>query len=180
MPVYFRGLTTKRVEDGRIYSFSSIRLFDYEDKSQSRPALAKDSDGYQLIGDIVKQRVVDVDKLFARGQLDELIRIGGGLLRETARGIREATYHAMVREAEQIEKQDVDYVFNKVKKDFQPQIRGEVIPLLKTVAQCDSGWVDGVEPYLQSGAVVEYENGNIWLDVRYPLKAYVLGLALQS
>ena len=176
MPVYFRGLTTKRVEDGRIYSFSSIRLFDFESKSQTRPTLAKDSEGYALISDIVKHRVADVDKLFARGQLDELIRIGGGLLRETARGIREATYHAITRESAQIEKEDVDYVFNKIKKDFQPQIRGKTIDLLKAAAQCDTGWIEGIEPYLQSGAVVEYENGNIWLDVRYPLKSYVLNL----
>ncbi len=33
-----------------------------------------------------------------------------------------------------------------------------------------------VEPYLQSRAVVEYENADLWLDVRYVLKAYVKGL----
>ncbi|MBA2593010.1 MAG: hypothetical protein H0U97_12470 [Gammaproteobacteria bacterium] len=35
------------------------------------------------------------------------------------------------------------------------------------------GWVPGVEPFLQNRAVVEYENGDLWLDLRSLLKPYV-------
>ena len=39
------------------------------------------------------------------------------------------------------------------------------------------GWVAEVEPFLESRLVVEYENDDFWLDLRYPLKAYVRELS---
>ena len=178
LPVYFRSLPTKRVDDDRIYSFSSIRLYDLENKKEHRPKLDTNSEGYQLIKNFIAKRIIDenTELLFAPHTVDELIRIGGGLLRETARCIREAAYHALYRKADQIEPEDVLHAFNKVKKDYQPQIRGKAIAILKEVAECKTGWVDNVEPHLQSGAVVEYENGDYWLDVRYPLKSFVANL----
>ena len=178
LPVYFRSLPTKRVEEERIYSFSSLRVYDLANKTEHRPTLDKTSQGYQLISEFIAKRLDPQAKeqLFANHTIDELIRIGGGLLRETARCIREAAYHALLREATQIENEDVLHAFNKVKKDYQPQVRGKAIAVLKQVTQSKTGWVENVEPYLQSGAVVEYENGDYWLDVRYPLKSFLASL----
>ena len=178
LPVYFRSLPTKRVDDDKIYSFSSVRLYDLDQKSETRPTLDTQSEGYQLIRNFIANRIENqnTDLLFAPHTIDELIRIGGGLLRETARCIREAAYHAIQRKAIIIESEDVLHTFNKVKKDYQPQIRGKAIDVLKQVTECETGWVDDVEPHLQSGAVVEYENGDFWLDVRYPLKSFVANL----
>lgn len=175
LPVYFRSLPTKRVEDDKIYSFSSVRLYELAQKSETRPTLDIDGEGYQLIRNFIANRIdnQNTDLLFAPHTIDELIRIGGGLLRETARCIREAAFHAIQRDATIIEREDVLHTFNKVKKDYQPQIRGKAIKVLKQVSECETGWVDDVEPHLQSGAVVEYENGDFWLDVRYPLKSFV-------
>jgi hypothetical protein len=109
--------------------------------------------------------------------LDELLLIGGGLFRETARAIYDAADFAVDRGAGRIEPQDVQEVYNHVRKDYQPMIRGDAIEVLNSVLESEQGWVPGVEPYLQSRAVVEYENAELWLDVRYPLKPYVRELA---
>ncbi len=45
--------------------------------------------------------------------------------------------------------------------------------VLKEVLASTEGWVPGVEPFLQNRAVVEYENGDLWLDLRSLLKPYV-------
>jgi hypothetical protein len=71
---------------------------------------------------------------------------------------------------------DTRKVFEQVKKEYQPLIRGKAINILKEVQSSAQGWVDGVEPFLQSRAVVEYENGDLWLDLRHVLKEYVSGL----
>jgi hypothetical protein len=176
LPVYFKALPTKRLNDDLIYSFSSVRIYDIKHKSENRPPLDKDGDGYALIKDFIEQRIDPSTELFDKHAVDELIRIGGGLFRDTARVIRDAAYFAIMRKSDIIEGVDVEKVFNKIKKEYQPIIRGKVVGILKAVANCDSGWVDGVEPYLQSRAVVEYENGEIWLDVRYVLKAYLQSL----
>ena len=68
---------------------------------------------------------------------------------------------------------DVDEVFTDLKKEFQPAIRDKELALLSHVRDKKMGWVNDIEPLLQSGAVVEYENGNIWLDIRYVLKEFV-------
>jgi len=90
--------------------------------------------------------------------------------------MREAADFALDRNSEKIEAEDVKNVFNQIKKDYQPMIRGDAIRLLLEVDKSTSGWVAGVEPFLQSRAVVEYENGDLWLDLRYVLKPYVRGL----
>jgi len=78
----------------------------------------------------------------------------------------------MLREADQIKLEDAKKVFSQVKKEYQPMIRGKAIPILKEVAETGM-WVDGVEPFLQSRAVVEYENGDLWIDIRYVLKKFI-------
>lgn len=79
----------------------------------------------------------------------------------------------MDRNSDTIEQQDVDVVFNEIKKNFQPSIRSKELQLLKQVQESKIGWINDIEPLLQSGAVVEYANGDIWLDIRYVLKAFV-------
>ena len=59
-------------------------------------------------------------------------------------------------------------------------LRREYFAFLKKVMESDKGWVDGVEPYLQMRAVVEYENDDLWLDIRHMLKPYVKGLPLED
>ena len=124
----------------------------------------------------VEKRLKDLSAVFSEDVLDELLRIGGGLFRETARAIHEASYFAQIRDAKRIEMGDVRQVYNLVKKEYQPIIRGEAISILKKVMESAQGWLDGVEPYLQSRAVVEYENGDLWLDLRHMLKPYIRDL----
>lgn len=176
LPVYFRATPDRRIPGDQLYAFSAVRIYSNESKSSKKPGLDETSDGYQLMYGFVKKRVFSLDALCDAEALADLLRIGGGLFRETARAIREAAYLALVRGGGRIEKEDAEEVFNQVKKQYQPMIRGEAIKILKAVDQSRQGWVDGVEPYLQSRAVVEYENGDLWLDLRYVLKAYVRGL----
>ncbi len=126
-----------------------------------------------MMRDFVEKRLAEPTVLLAEGVIDELLRIGGGLFRETARAFHEAAYFAMMRKGERIELSDAAMVFDQIKKEYQPLIRGAAIGILQHVLESPQGWVDGVEPFLQSRAVVEYENGDIWLDLRHVLKKYV-------
>ncbi|MFH0727208.1 MAG: hypothetical protein V2B19_12815 [Pseudomonadota bacterium] len=177
VPIYFRGLPGSRIPTDEIYAFSAIRLYDRENKVLDLPPLCKDHAGFQLIRRFVEKRLHDLPAIFSEEVLDELLRIGGGLFRETARAIHEASYFAQLRGAARIEMEDAREVYNLVKKEYQPIIRGEAVSILKNVQASAQGWVDGVEPYLQSRAVVEYENGDLWLDLRHVLKPYVKGLS---
>lgn len=95
---------------------------------------------------------------------------------DTDAAIADAADYALDRAAEKISMEDARKVFNSLKKDYQPSIRGDAINILGEVVKRKKGWVDNVEPFLQSRAVVEYENGDVWLDVRYVLKAYLKAL----
>ncbi len=173
LPIYFRSLAGSRIPIDELYAFSAVHLYEREQKRALVPRLDTEEEGYRLLHSFVAKRLRAPAVVFADGVLDELLRIGGGLFRETARAIHEAAYFAHSRGAERVEMADAQQVFTQVKKEYQPMIRGAAIPLLRQVLECDQGWVDGVEPYLQSRAVVEYENGDLWLDLRYVLKAYV-------
>jgi hypothetical protein len=162
-----------RIPTDELYAFSAIPLYSQKDKNKSPLPLNHDRGGYSLMRSFVEKRLADPSAIFAEGVLDELLRIGGGLFRETARAIHEAAYFAIIRQGTQIEMEDARKVFDQVKKEYQPIIRGDAISILKEVQSTDQGWVDGVEPFLQSRAVVEYENSDLWLDLRYVLKTYV-------
>ncbi|MFT4927185.1 MAG: hypothetical protein ACI8WB_003291 [Phenylobacterium sp.] len=176
LPVYFKALPDKLIDSDAIYSFSAVRIYDPEHKSKLIPPLNKQCDGYLLMERFISQRLEPTKALFAAGVMDELIRIGGGLFRDTDAVVTNAAYYAIEREAEQITLDDVEKAFNKLKKDYQPFIRGAAIDILRQVSEREKGWVDGVEPFLQSKAVVEYQNGDVWLDIRYVLKAYLKSL----
>ena len=178
LPIYFRALPGSRVPSDHIYAFSAARIYERVQKSRDRPPLSREGHGYQLMYRFVETRVRELAALFAPKTLDELVIIGGGLFRETARAIRDAAYFALIRNAVCIEQTDVRQVFDQIKKEYQPIVRGEAVRVLKAVLDSEQGWVPDVEPYLQSRAVVEYEDDDLWLDLRYVLKSYVRGLAL--
>lgn len=180
LPVYFRGLSSSRIPSDELYAFSAVRLYEREHKTVDLPPLSIGHEGYILMRSFVEKRLKDPAAIFAEGVLDELLRIGGGLFRETARAIHEAAYFAQLRRGSRIEMADTRNVFEQVKKEYQPLIRGKAINILKEVQSSAQGWVDGVEPFLQSRAVVEYENGDLWLDLRHVLKEYVSGLQATS
>lgn len=176
LPVYFRALPGSRIPNDELYAFSAARIYDQMEKAKDRPVLDRDGLGYKLMRSFVERRVEDLDAVFVPDVLDKLLLIGGGLFRETARAIREAAYLAQLRGGDRVEAEDAEKVFDQVKKEYQPIVRGKAVGILKAVLDTPQGWVPDVEPFLQSRAVVEYENGDLWLDLRYVLKAYVRSL----
>src|SRR6202043_3067145 len=102
-------------------------------KSRDRPPLSREGHGYQLMYRFVETRVRELAALFAPKTLDELVIIGGGLFRETAGAIRDAAYFALIRNAVCIEQTDVRQVFDQIKKEYQPIVRGEAVRVLKAV-----------------------------------------------
>ncbi|MCK4761440.1 MAG: hypothetical protein KAW12_04510 [Candidatus Aminicenantes bacterium] len=173
LPVYFRALESNRVPNDQLYAFSAVRLYEQKNKHHIKPPLCTGSKGYKLMRGFVEKRIAKPGDFFAPGVLDELLRIGGGLFRETARAVREAAYLALQEGDKKIGMAHAEYVFHQVKKEYQPVIRGDAVSILKQVSASVQGWVPGVEPFLQSRAVVEYENHNLWIDVRYVLKSYI-------
>ncbi|MFT4930007.1 MAG: hypothetical protein ACI8WB_006142, partial [Phenylobacterium sp.] len=176
LPVYFKAMPNSRIDKESIFSFSAQRMYTSQDKKSNIPPLDKNSTGYQFMTKFILQRLHKDVELFEEGVLDELMRIGGGLFRDTDAAIENAAYFAIERDAEKVAMQDAEKVFNRLKASYQPFIRGKAITVLGEVADSEGGWVTDVEPFLQSRAVIEYENGDIWLDVRYVLKAYVRSL----
>ncbi|MCP4115531.1 MAG: AAA family ATPase [Desulfobacteraceae bacterium] len=173
LPIYFRAMQGSRIPNDQLYTFSAIRLYDHEHRKEETPELQTEDDGYKLIRNFVEKRMANLENIFADDDvLNEILLIGGGLFRETARVIKDAAYFAISRDADKIELEDAKKVFSQVKKEYQPMVRGEAIPILKEVAETGM-WVDGVEPFLQSRAVVEYENGDLWIDIRYVLKKFI-------
>lgn len=172
-PVYIRARPGRRISNDELYAFPAASLYPREEKKNDFPVLDTESGGYKMMKGFIDTRLKDPG--FIDNQVkDELLRIGGGLFRETARAVMEAAYFAIVRKAARIEMEDVKKVFNQVKKEYQPIIRGEAIGILKSVIKSDRGWVTDIEPFLQTRAVVEYEdNDDVWLDLRYVLKSYV-------
>lgn len=176
LPIYFRAMPGSRIPNDQVFAFSAIRLYDRAKRKDVTLQIETESKGYELIQSFVKKRVENIDNIFANKEiLNQLLLIGGGLFRETARAIKESAYFAISREADRIDMEDVDKVFSQVKKEYQPIVRGDAIPILKEVAETGM-WVDGVEPFLQSRAVVEYENGDLWIDIRYVLKEFISAL----
>ena len=173
LPVYFRGLSDKRIRTDDIFSFPAVRLYEPNQKQQIKPKLDKESEGYKLIHEFIQKRIAKLDDIFAPDTLDDLILIGGGLFRETDSAIAQAADIALARDSEIIEQQDVNEVFTDIKIEYQPSIRDKELELLAAVRDKEFGSVNDIEPLLQSGAVVEYENGDIWLHIRYVLKAFV-------
>lgn len=176
LPVYYRGLPDSRIEKDCIFAFSAVRIYEPEQKKADKPALNKQGEGFKLIEEFISQRIDKSAQLFEAGVLDELILIGGGLFRETDTAIAQAAEYALDREAQTVTIDDVKKVFNSLKKDYQPALRGNAVEVMAKVLETKTGWVDDVEPLLQSRAIVEYENGDLWLDVRYVLKAYLKSL----
>ncbi len=178
IPVYFRALPGSRIPGGELYSFSAARLYQCEHKKDDNPLLSTQDQGYKLMRGFVEKRLSDPETIFAQDVLDELLRIGGGLFRETARAIRDAAYFALNNRRNRIEMEDAHKVYNEIKKEYQPLIRGDAVRILKEVLESSEGWVQDVEPFLQRRAVVEYENDHLWIDLRYVLKPYIRGLTI--
>ncbi|TAL17599.1 hypothetical protein EPN96_04580 [bacterium] len=177
LPIYFRAMPGSRVPLGEIYAFSAIHIYSRAEKRKTTPQPDRDNRDYGIMKNFIEKRVHSPNALFEEKTIDELILIGGGLFRETARAVRLAAGEALARKGDKITFKDVEYAFNSIKKDYQPMIRGEDVNILRKVYDSEEGWVAGVEPFLQARAVVEYENGDLWLDLRYVLKDYVLKLS---
>ncbi len=177
IPVYFRALPERRVPSSQLFAFPALRLYKKEEEYRARPPLSRDLEGYQVMRSFVMQRLAEPEAMLSDTLLEELLLIGGGIFRETARAVSDATLLAHLRGAERIEQGDVEQTFHGIKKEYQPLIRGAEIGILKEVLDSSGGWVPLVEPHLQSHAVVEYENDELWLDLRYVLKEYVRQLA---
>lgn len=173
IPIYFRSLPERRIPADRLYAFPAVRLYERAKKHDERPQIDRDLPGYRVLRRFVEQRLADPRSVLGEDLLDELLLIGGGLFRETARAMSEAAFSAYRRGASRIEARDVEEVFHELKKDYQPLIRGDAVRVLKEVLHSAQGWIPGIEPYLQSHTVVEYENDDLWLDLRYFLKQYV-------
>ena len=173
IPVYFKSTKNHRIESQDIYSFPACRLYDIEQKNEDKPTLDVNSQGYQLVKNFILQRIDSNVELFEEGVLDELILIGGGLFRDTENAIVDAVESALDRDSDTINLDDCKIIFDELKKKYQPAITGRTKEVLQQIMQIKDGWVEDVEPLLQSRAVLEYENGDTWLDVRYVLKAHI-------
>lgn len=173
IPVYFKSTKNHRIESQSIYSFTACRLYDITQKHNNKPTIDTSSEGYQLVKNFILQRIDNKVELFEPDVLDELILIGGGLFRDTENVIVDAAENALDRDANKINLADCKQVFDQLKKSYQPMVTGRTKEILQQIMQTEDSWVEDVEPLLQSRAVLEYENGDLWLDVRYVLKTYI-------
>ena len=104
--------------------------------------------------------------LFGVGAKSLLIASSGGLIRSLISLIRVAVRRAIVDDATQIEKCHVEHAINRSRGDFIAVLNDSYYALLKTKHKTKRLDNEATTQYLlQSLALLEYENGEIWCDV---------------
>jgi Cdc6-like AAA superfamily ATPase len=104
--------------------------------------------------------------LFANDAKALLITASGGLIRSLISLIQSAASRAIIEKSETINKAQVEHAINRQRGDFIAMLESKDYPLLFNRHQ-DKQLTsdDDTQTLLQSLALLEYENGELWCDV---------------
>jgi hypothetical protein len=168
LPMAFRSMPDKEIPPELIYTYPSVKIYKLPEPNATEPVW--NNEGKAIMESFIKNRMeLELAELDA---LDELILIGNGIFRETCRAMQLAIDHTIENSRKKINMEDAKFVFDEIKKEFQPIFRGDKVEVFRSVLQSHA-WVEGVEPLIYANAVVEYENSDSWLDLRHPIKELV-------
>jgi len=104
--------------------------------------------------------------LFADDAKQLLITASGGLIRSLISLIQSAASRAIIEKSELINKAQVEHAMNRQKGDFIAMLESKDYPLLFNRHEDKQLTSDNdTQTLLQSLALLEYENGELWCDV---------------
>ncbi len=126
---------------------------------------SKNSDGWKVM---VKALARRMDwGLITHGARNSVIESSGGIMRYLIELVSEAAYRALSRQCTCIEEQDTIRAIAELRKDFTAALRSDDYPLL--AKRHADKWLnsdDQMQDLLRMRALLEYENGDVWCDVR--------------
>jgi energy-coupling factor transporter ATP-binding protein EcfA2 len=129
--------------------------------------LSKDNqatDNFKLLEAIIDNRAEN--HLFGTGAKNLLIACSGGLVRSLIDLVKTAARRAIIESAERIEQRHVEHAISRMRGDFIAVLNDDYYALLKTKHKTKKLDNEATTQYLlQSLALLEYENGEIWCDV---------------
>jgi len=106
------------------------------------------------------------DDLITREALDEAVRVSGGVFRELARVIQDATNNALARNRARVEIDDVTWATNQIRNEFRRLLSDQDYRLLLDVqATNEMRQPDKLGPLLHLRAALEYNGEGNWCDV---------------
>jgi hypothetical protein len=123
-----------------------------------------DEAGYATMREFVHKRMEG--SLIATDALDEAIRLSGGIFRELSRVMQMAASRAALREADQIELEDVREAESRIRNDFRRMLTADDRAVLRQVWQtCELRDPERLGPLFHLLAAIEYKNSENWCDV---------------
>jgi len=168
LPVAFRAMPGNEIPADQIYTYPSVKIYEMPTKKSKKTVW--NLQGKQTMARFIETRIDS--KLIDENARDEIILIGNGIFKETCRAMQLAIDHAEANKRGKVTQADAEFVFNEIKKDFQPMLRDDEVAVCKNVLK-NHRWTEGVEPLIYANAVVEYENADVWLDLRHSIKDLV-------
>jgi len=153
---YNREFKTFRDYFGGRYLLPNIKLFHRNES----PA----EEGRLLLNAIVERRIQP--DLIAADALEQMVVASGGLVRSLISLGQFAAVNALGRGAQRIETQDVARAIVELRNDFIASLRKEEYAMLAELRRTKQLAADEeVQDLLQTVALLQYENGEVWCDV---------------
>lgn len=130
--------------------------------------LTKDSQPVQANRNLL-EKIIDCraePQLFADDAKELLIDASGGLIRTLIGLIQSAASRAIIEKNDKINKAQVEHAINRQKGDFIAMLESKDYPLLSNLHKDKQLTSDNdTQTLLQSLALLEYDNGELWCDV---------------
>ncbi|MGH9798869.1 MAG: hypothetical protein ACRD82_00750 [Blastocatellia bacterium] len=123
------------------------------------PLVRLDPQGIAKLESIIDKRV-DVDQVFSnRAQLERLVRLSGGVIRDLMRLVRLATDN----DHSHIQDDDIEYACNTLSREYDRLVRQDDVAALKWVKTNRRVQADERNPRLLNlRLILEYQNGERW------------------
>ncbi len=103
--------------------------------------------------------------------LDQAIDYSGGVFREMARIMRTSIGRARRRKASMVESADVEWAATEIRNEYRRILNKEDLDLLKQIHEHNNlEYNDRIRPLLQLLALLEYRNGENWIDIHPVLR----------
>lgn len=127
-------------------------------------------EGYETMKLFVSKRMES--RLIEPQALLLAITYSGGVFREMARIMRTAIGRARRRNADQVDKTDVEWAATEIRNEYRRILEKEDIAVLRNFYKNNHMQSsERIRPLLQLLALLEYKNGENWFDVHPVLKA---------
>lgn len=166
LPISLRGDRETVIPRDMLYVVPCIKLYKKGETNLSK----LDSNAGIIFKEYIKKRMLL--SLVEDKAVNEAIILSGGSFREMGRVLQLAIDFAEENDHNKILLEDVQKVRHEIVKSLQPLLRPDDYKILKQVMK-NKEWLDGIEFMLQNLIVLEYENDELWLDVRQALIPYL-------